>query len=305
MERRPQPTTTRTGGRRYEPQQPDAMTAEPGAGRPLGRSAVPSARIPSSRSGSGPSLVGDRRRHGPRGGGRAESVRPPEERRTQCHRRGQPRRRRARRPRRGHRVGDPARARGIARRSAAAALGEPVWVRSLGELPRTSYRRPARSADPARRRSPPGDRQRLLARRSRRAAHARRSRGWPAAIPDAATVDRVVAELRHTAAQLRAEFPGSTALVGGGSLLVDSIVKISASDLERGEAVALPIALVVMLLVFGGFLAAGHPVARSDRVDRGRAGRAVRHHLSHRHRHHGRSTSSPPSGWGCRSTTGC
>jgi len=78
--------------------------------------------------------------------------------------------------------------------------------------------------------------------------------------PDSATVDRAVAELRRAAAQLRSEFPGSTALVGGSSLLVDSIVKISASDLERGEAVALPIALVVMLLVFGGFLAAGIPL---------------------------------------------
>jgi RND superfamily putative drug exporter len=78
--------------------------------------------------------------------------------------------------------------------------------------------------------------------------------------PDSATVDRAVAELRSAATQLRSEFPGSTALVGGSSLLVDSLVKISASDLERGEAVALPIALVVMLLVFGGFLAAGIPL---------------------------------------------
>lgn len=78
--------------------------------------------------------------------------------------------------------------------------------------------------------------------------------------PDAATVDHATAELRRAAGQLRAEFPGSTALVGGSSLLVDSILKISASDLERGEAVALPIALVVMLLVFGGFLAAGIPL---------------------------------------------
>ncbi|MEP6843736.1 MAG: MMPL family transporter [Pseudolysinimonas sp.] len=78
--------------------------------------------------------------------------------------------------------------------------------------------------------------------------------------PDATTVDRAVTEMRRSASQLRSEFPGSTALVGGGSLLVDSIVKISASDLERGEAVALPIALVVMLLVFGGFIAAGIPL---------------------------------------------
>jgi RND superfamily putative drug exporter len=78
--------------------------------------------------------------------------------------------------------------------------------------------------------------------------------------PDPATVDRVTSELRTAGAKLRSEFSGSTALVGGSSLLVDSIVKISAHDLERGEAVALPIALVIMLLVFGGFLAAGIPL---------------------------------------------
>lgn len=78
--------------------------------------------------------------------------------------------------------------------------------------------------------------------------------------PDATTVDRATAELRRAAAELRHQFPGSTALVGGSSLLVDSILKISANDLERGEAVALPIALLVMLLVFGGFLAAGIPL---------------------------------------------
>ncbi|HEY4226070.1 MAG TPA: MMPL family transporter [Pseudolysinimonas sp.] len=78
--------------------------------------------------------------------------------------------------------------------------------------------------------------------------------------PDPATVDRVTAAMRHTASRLTAAFPGASALVGGSSLLVDSIVKVSANDLERGEAVALPIALVVMLLVFGGFLAAGIPL---------------------------------------------
>ncbi len=78
--------------------------------------------------------------------------------------------------------------------------------------------------------------------------------------PDSDTVDRATTELRRAATELRGRFPGSTALVGGSSLLVDSILKISANDLERGEAVALPIALVVMLLVFGGFLAAGIPL---------------------------------------------
>ncbi len=60
--------------------------------------------------------------------------------------------------------------------------------------------------------------------------------------------------------RVRAAFPHATAEVGGGSLLVDSLLGISESDLTRGEEVALPIALVVMLFVFGGFLAAGLPL---------------------------------------------
>ena len=64
----------------------------------------------------------------------------------------------------------------------------------------------------------------------------------------------------QTADEIRDAFPGSIAEVGSSALLVDSIVAISESDLQRGEAVALPIALIVMLVVFGGFLAAGMPL---------------------------------------------
>lgn len=78
--------------------------------------------------------------------------------------------------------------------------------------------------------------------------------------PDPATVDDLLAELTTTADALRADFPGATVEVGGGTLLVDSIVHMSEQDLQRGETVALPIALLVMLLVFGGFIAAGIPL---------------------------------------------
>ena len=84
--------------------------------------------------------------------------------------------------------------------------------------------------------------------------------GADGASPDRGDEDRVVAELRQAAADLRAEHPRATVEVGGGSLLVDSIVELSEHDLQRGEAVALPIALVVMLVVFGGFIAAGIPL---------------------------------------------
>jgi len=76
----------------------------------------------------------------------------------------------------------------------------------------------------------------------------------------AQTVDRVESELRETAGEIRDAFPDATAEVGSSELLVHSIIQISENDLQRGEAVALPIALLVMLVVFGGFLAAGMPL---------------------------------------------
>jgi len=75
-----------------------------------------------------------------------------------------------------------------------------------------------------------------------------------------ATVDRVVEELRETAGEVRSAIPGAIAEVGSSDLLTHSIISTSESDLQRGEAVALPIALLVMLVVFGGFLAAGMPL---------------------------------------------
>ena len=50
-------------------------------------------------------------------------------------------------------------------------------------------------------------------------------------------------------------------LVSSNTLLTDSIVGQMQGDLTRGEAVALPISLLVMVIVFGGFLAAGMPLA--------------------------------------------
>ncbi|MDF1478183.1 MMPL family transporter [Leifsonia sp. H3M29-4] len=78
--------------------------------------------------------------------------------------------------------------------------------------------------------------------------------------PDEDERDALQTELEATATQLREEFPNATAEVGGTSLLVSSIIAISEQDLRRGESVALPIALLVMLVVFGGFLAAGIPL---------------------------------------------
>jgi len=84
--------------------------------------------------------------------------------------------------------------------------------------------------------------------------------GVSGGLPDDGDVDAAVAELRATASELRQSHPDAIVEVGGSALLVDSIVELSEKDLQRGEAVALPIALVVMLIVFGGFIAAGIPL---------------------------------------------
>lgn len=54
--------------------------------------------------------------------------------------------------------------------------------------------------------------------------------------------------------------PGAKGLVGGSSKILDDITAQVEEDLTTGEAVALPIALVAMVFVFGGFLAAGMPM---------------------------------------------
>ncbi|GAA0381870.1 putative membrane protein [Acrocarpospora corrugata] len=68
------------------------------------------------------------------------------------------------------------------------------------------------------------------------------------------TVDRVADRLHAISA------PGLTVLAGGGSLVNREVNQQVAEDTARGEMIAIPAALVVMVLVFGGFLAAGVPV---------------------------------------------
>lgn len=79
-------------------------------------------------------------------------------------------------------------------------------------------------------------------------------------VVDPATVEQVDARLEQAASDIRAIHPDAVAEAGSNAKLVNSIIAISESDLQRGEAVALPIALLVMLVVFGGFLAAGLPL---------------------------------------------
>jgi RND superfamily putative drug exporter len=75
--------------------------------------------------------------------------------------------------------------------------------------------------------------------------------------------DRERPALAAVTERLRAvggDVPGSTARAGSTRALVDEINGQASRDLRTGEAVALPASLLVMVLVFGGFLAAGLPL---------------------------------------------
>ncbi|MFS0704877.1 MMPL family transporter [Cellulomonas sp. 179-A 9B4 NHS] len=78
---------------------------------------------------------------------------------------------------------------------------------------------------------------------------------------ETAALDAVEQRLRAVPADLRAVAPDATGLVGAEHLIVDEITDQVEQDLRTGELVALPIALVVMVLVFGGFLAAAMPMS--------------------------------------------
>jgi len=77
---------------------------------------------------------------------------------------------------------------------------------------------------------------------------------------DAAIAD-VADRLRAVPDDLRAVAPDATGVVGGSRLIVQEITTQVREDLRSGEALTLPLALVVMVLVFGGFLAAAMPMA--------------------------------------------
>ncbi|OJV80273.1 MAG: hypothetical protein BGO37_02535 [Cellulomonas sp. 73-92] len=79
--------------------------------------------------------------------------------------------------------------------------------------------------------------------------------------PQQTALDAVHSLLQAAPARLTEAAPGATGIVGGTSLIVSDIHGQVERDLRTGEAVALPIALVAMIFVFGGFLAAGMPMA--------------------------------------------
>lgn len=73
--------------------------------------------------------------------------------------------------------------------------------------------------------------------------------------------DEAVDALRAVPGELADVAPDASGMVGGTTLIVRAITDQVETDLRTGEAIALPVALLVMVLVFGGFLAAGLPMA--------------------------------------------
>lgn len=74
------------------------------------------------------------------------------------------------------------------------------------------------------------------------------------------TQDAVADRLQTVPHDLAAVAPGARVLVSSDGMAVRAVTHQLERDLRTGEAIALPVALVVMVLVFGGLLAASMPV---------------------------------------------
>ncbi|GGO97993.1 MMPL family transporter [Actinomyces gaoshouyii] len=73
-------------------------------------------------------------------------------------------------------------------------------------------------------------------------------------------VQRVTDRLRRVPDDLRQIAPGVSGIVTTDALVSAAVNDQAGADLARGEALALPAALIIMVLVFGGFLVAGMPL---------------------------------------------
>ncbi len=78
---------------------------------------------------------------------------------------------------------------------------------------------------------------------------------------EAAALGDVERVLRALPERLQVVEADATGRVGGTSLIVAEITSQVEDDLTTGEMIALPIALLVMVMVFGGFMAAAMPMA--------------------------------------------
>ena len=80
--------------------------------------------------------------------------------------------------------------------------------------------------------------------------------------PDLSDEDgtRVREEVDREFDAMLAAMPGGEGATGGLTELIDSITHQVEQDLRTGEGVALPVSFLLMVLVFGGFVAAGMPI---------------------------------------------
>lgn len=77
---------------------------------------------------------------------------------------------------------------------------------------------------------------------------------------DTPTRDAAIRSVEQAATATFAAIPGATVHTGGVRQLVSAIVGQLQTDMKHGEALALPVSLLVLVLVFGGFIAAGMPI---------------------------------------------
>ena len=75
-----------------------------------------------------------------------------------------------------------------------------------------------------------------------------------------AEADAAVAAVTTRLRALPSALPGATVEVGGGPVLFRAVNQAVKSDLQTAEMVSLPITLLVLIVVFGGLIAAGLPV---------------------------------------------
>jgi len=80
------------------------------------------------------------------------------------------------------------------------------------------------------------------------------------ALPEA-ELDQAHQAVEERLEQLPLDVAGSTVQVTSLEQIVETITKQVESDLKKGEGLSLPMTLLVMVLIFGGFAAAGVPLA--------------------------------------------
>ena len=72
--------------------------------------------------------------------------------------------------------------------------------------------------------------------------------------------DRAEVAVRAAYTRMGGTLPGASIAIGSGAALGDEIVGQMEADLRLGEGIALPLSFALMVVVFGGFVAAGMPI---------------------------------------------